>query len=511
MAELSAPVFRDKTDNFDIGGAATSLAFTNPAGLADGDGQILWFGALTVAGGSPVLTTPSGWLLVGSQSFTGWAGGIDGTVAAFKRIAASDGTATVTCDRASYVSGVRLAYSNADPTTWDSGISVVFGATASGTTHTLPGITTTKDGQMSSWYIVGSAASTWTPPGTVTEREDLGGSGSVFAGDAAEATAGATGTRAFTSSATTETRYGIAVFQGLPIITAQPAEQTAADGATATFSVTAPTATGYQWQRQDPLGGSWANVSGGSGATTASYTTPTLARGTDAGALYRCVVTAPAGTVNSTPALLKVTQIPTSYASSAGLVVGSSLSFVGQSYVGATDSSVQSGATGTATETDAALQLGVARPAGLATETDTALALAGVQLRAAGLSTETDASLALAAVQISGTGLASETDAALSLGSARPAGRADETDASLALAWAWLLALRPVPRRWAAPHRAWSACAAARTFSPAWLTPRPTWCAPSPRRGRVRSRACGEAAATRPLWRAWTSAMWSTA
>lgn len=125
-------------------------------------------------------------------------------------------------------------------------------------------------------------------------------------------------------------------FPALPIVTADPTPQTAEDGDTATYSVTATGATGYQWQRQEPLGGAWASVAGGSGATTASYTTPALARA-DAGALYRCVVSNADGSTTSGSALLQVTQVPTSYAGSVGQVIGSALSWVGHSYVGAND------------------------------------------------------------------------------------------------------------------------------------------------------------------------------
>jgi hypothetical protein len=129
-------------------------------------------------------------------------------------------------------------------------------------------------------------------------------------------------------------------FAGLPVITAQPTEQTAADGTTATFPVTATGAKSYQWETQPALGGSVVNVSGGSGATTASYTTGALSRPSDAGRLYRCKLTGAGGeVVYSDWALLRVTNIPTSYASAVGLVVGSSLSWVGFGYVGASDSS----------------------------------------------------------------------------------------------------------------------------------------------------------------------------
>lgn len=120
----------------------------------------------------------------------------------------------------------------------------------------------------------------------------------------------------------------------LPVVTVQPTEQTAADGGTATFSATVTGATSYQWERKAPGGGSWANVSGGSGATTDSYTTGTLSRSSDAGALYRLKASNANGDTYSNEVLLWVTQIPTSYASSVGLVHGSSLSFVGASYTG---------------------------------------------------------------------------------------------------------------------------------------------------------------------------------
>lgn len=115
---------------------------------------------------------------------------------------------------------------------------------------------------------------------------------------------------------------------------------------------------------------------------------------------------------------------------------------------------VQLRATGLASEADTALNLASARPAGQATETDTALATAGVQLRATGIAAEADTAFVTAALQIravglaietdtalalspgatSAVGLAIETDTALTLGAARPAGLATEADAALATA-----------------------------------------------------------------------------
>ncbi len=83
----------------------------------------------------------------------------------------------------------------------------------------------------------------------------------------------------------------------LPTITAQPSPQTVNVGETATFSVTASGASlTYQWQKDS------VDISG---ATSATYTTPTTVAG-DNGKTFRCVVTNLAGSVNSDGALLTV-------------------------------------------------------------------------------------------------------------------------------------------------------------------------------------------------------------
>lgn len=102
-----------------------------------------------------------------------------------------------------------------------------------------------------------------------------------------------------------------------PNITAQPSNQTVTAPATATFSVTATASGGgtlsYQWQRSTNSGGSWANVTTGTGGTTNSYTTAaTSVTGGNANNAdqWRCVVTetggSNAGSVNSSAATLTV-------------------------------------------------------------------------------------------------------------------------------------------------------------------------------------------------------------
>ncbi len=93
-------------------------------------------------------------------------------------------------------------------------------------------------------------------------------------------------------------------FLSLPVITAQPQNQTALVGETAEFRVQAesPLEITYQWQADRGKG--FTDISG---ATETSYTTPVLAL-TDSGIRYRCVVTNENGSTVSNEALLTVKE-----------------------------------------------------------------------------------------------------------------------------------------------------------------------------------------------------------
>lgn len=83
-----------------------------------------------------------------------------------------------------------------------------------------------------------------------------------------------------------------------PTIITHPSNQTASDGGTATFTIAASgSGLSYQWQL---------NGSDISGATSDSYTTPTLTLA-DNGNNYRCVVSNTSGSVTSNDATLTVT------------------------------------------------------------------------------------------------------------------------------------------------------------------------------------------------------------
>lgn len=97
-----------------------------------------------------------------------------------------------------------------------------------------------------------------------------------------------------------------------PTINTHPANQSVTAPTAATFTVAATTSGGtltYQWQVN--TGSGWANVSGGSGATTASYTTVTTTTGMS-GYQYRCIVNDASGVpVNSNAATLTVSASST--------------------------------------------------------------------------------------------------------------------------------------------------------------------------------------------------------
>lgn len=105
-----------------------------------------------------------------------------------------------------------------------------------------------------------------------------------------------------------------------PVINTQPADVTRNVGQTATFTIAAVAPDSgiltYQWQRYPSGSTNWSNITG---ATSASYTTGTLAL-SDSGSRYRCVVTnsknattavinSNAGTLTINPAALFITTV----------------------------------------------------------------------------------------------------------------------------------------------------------------------------------------------------------
>ncbi len=144
--------------------------------------------------------------------------------------------------------------------------------------------------QKNSANISGATSASYTTPATVS-----GDNGATFRVIVSNSVTSAT------SNAATLTVSPVSVG---PSITTQPASQAVTVGQTATFSViaagTAPLT--YQWQKNN------VNISG---ATLASYTTPTTVSG-DNGATFRVIVSNPVSNITSNSATLTVNPVVTS-------------------------------------------------------------------------------------------------------------------------------------------------------------------------------------------------------
>lgn len=201
----------------------------------------------------------------------------------------------------------------------------IAGVTATGAT---PGITT--DTATGTLYLVLSTTNTAPSAAQVKAGQNAAGaavpSNSQAISSSGAKTASITGLSASTtyypfwvhtngssvdSSVAAGTSFTTSATAG-PTINTQPSSATVTTPTAATFTVAATTSGGalsYQWQRSTNGGGSWANVTTGTGGTTSSYTTAaTSVSGGNAnnGDQYRCAVTDSNGTVNTSAATLTV-------------------------------------------------------------------------------------------------------------------------------------------------------------------------------------------------------------
>jgi Metallo-peptidase family M12B Reprolysin-like len=90
-----------------------------------------------------------------------------------------------------------------------------------------------------------------------------------------------------------------------PVINTQPVTQNVCAGGTATFTVAATGASGYQWQLSTDGGNTFNNIAG---ATTATYSIPNVQLSNNG--RYRSIVTGPCNTTTSSAAILTVQSLP---------------------------------------------------------------------------------------------------------------------------------------------------------------------------------------------------------
>lgn len=171
---------------------------------------------------------------------------------------------------------------------------------------TLPAITTTNQPDIVLVGLVMSGIFSPTAgPGYTVRRSVVAPFNAGVVQDRIKAS-GSSETMSWTAASGIYTALGGAFKTTLvrPEITAQPNSTAAKQGATATFSVSA-TGTGsltYQWSK-NIAGAGWNTISG---ATSASYTTPTLTKVSDNNTLFRCTVTDSLGNITTDQAILAV-------------------------------------------------------------------------------------------------------------------------------------------------------------------------------------------------------------
>ncbi|WP_298893223.1 choice-of-anchor D domain-containing protein [uncultured Psychroserpens sp.] len=164
-------------------------------------------------------------------------------------------------------------------------------------TLTANGINVVSDDAQ--FVISNLSSTTIAPSGTATYDVTFTPSGTGTQGATITATSSTAGSNSPTSNVT---GTGITV----PSITTQPANQSVSQPNTASFSIASSDATSYQWEVSTNGGTIWNNVTGGTGATTDTYTTGATAVAMD-GDLYRCIATNTCGSTTSNSAMLTVT------------------------------------------------------------------------------------------------------------------------------------------------------------------------------------------------------------
>lgn len=157
-----------------------------------------------------------------------------------------------------------------------------------------------QEGGAGSWTNISGATSASYTTGALTVANDDGDKYRAVIG-------GTLGATSVNSNAATLTVSAATIS-----ISSQPQDDTAVEGETASFSVTAAVDGGatlsYQWQKSDDTGATWSNIVG---ATSASYTTGALTVADDNADQYRVLVSATneATPVESSAATLTVTGV----------------------------------------------------------------------------------------------------------------------------------------------------------------------------------------------------------
>lgn len=178
MANLA---FRAFTQAVDQTFAVSSINITAPTGTVQNDlGLIFFFTGVAAPTGAPTHTTPSGWTLIRSDTFTLISGGFNCRESIYYRIeGATPQTETMQASGNCAITCTRLSYDNPNTVTPFDTSSFNSGT---GTAVTFTGITVANANSLLVGYGISDAASvTFTPDADFTERSDANGAMSMDA------------------------------------------------------------------------------------------------------------------------------------------------------------------------------------------------------------------------------------------------------------------------------------------------------------------------------------------
>jgi len=304
---------RNSAQTLITNGSGGANAMTMPSGVVAGD-QLLAFLSGDSSGNS---WSATGWTAIGGPTSSATPDGQ--SFECFTRVATGSegGTQTFTYTGSGGVLCIITAHSGRASAALTSSNLVATANTSSNTspvTMGATGLTATSGDDLVAFYALDDGTTTDTfsysaPTGFTVQQSNTANTnfnaGALFTED--NVSAGATGTITCTATRTGSgtsgwCAYVVRIPAAGPTITSQPQAATGIAGQTATFSVTATGSGGlsYQWRK---------NGSNIGGATSSSYTTPTLDM-TYNGALYDVIVTDSVGSVTSNTALLKVIIVP---------------------------------------------------------------------------------------------------------------------------------------------------------------------------------------------------------
>lgn len=180
---LPAPSFRSAAST--VAAAGASVVVTKPTGTADGDVMVACGVITGTSANTQTIVPPAGWTeRVGPTD-----NGTDRRLYLWTRESASDGADyTFTRTGASAARVTILSISGGDYDT------VTSGTNASGTSHTIPSVTTSTANCLVVAFVgAGGGATSQTPPTSYTERSDDAATTFIASSSLAYAAAGATG------------------------------------------------------------------------------------------------------------------------------------------------------------------------------------------------------------------------------------------------------------------------------------------------------------------------------